>query len=94
MVIPDSRAVATPFGVRGLVATENTQTTIVTTATMRTRRCPPVAGSHLITFLDRCRSGHGVKRICIRLAFEEETTRSIVARDMIVDGIRRRSKKT
>jgi hypothetical protein len=28
MVIPDSRAVATPFGVRGLVATENTQTTI------------------------------------------------------------------
>ena len=28
------------------------------------------------------------------IAFEEGTTRSIVARDMIVDGIRRRSKKT
>jgi len=28
------------------------------------------------------------------IAFEEETTRSIVARDMIVDGLRRRSKKT
>ena len=28
------------------------------------------------------------------IAFEEGTTRSIVARDMIVDGLRRRSKKT
>jgi metal-responsive CopG/Arc/MetJ family transcriptional regulator len=28
------------------------------------------------------------------IAFEEETTRSVVARDMIVDGIRRRNKIT
>ena len=38
MAVPDLRAVAAPLGMRGAVAIENRQATIVMTAAMRTRR--------------------------------------------------------